>query len=91
MFNKWDQEDSVSIIWLENDGNQEFKSWRIDTAPIQLATVACGDLNGDGLADIVAGSFHVIPPFDRTGRITTWHTQARSLIQPTDHGQGPGP
>jgi len=72
MFNKWHQEETASSVWLENDGNQVFRTWRIDTAPIQLATVACGDLNGDNRADIVAGSFHVIPPFERIGRITTW-------------------
>ena len=75
MFNNWNRKDAVSIVWLENDGQQNFKTWRIDTAPIELATVACGDLNGDGRADIVAGSFHVVPPFDRLGRITTWMSQ----------------
>ncbi|MCA9119709.1 MAG: VCBS repeat-containing protein [Planctomycetaceae bacterium] len=72
MFNKWDRGDAVSIVWLENNGLQEFKTWRIDSSPIELATVACGDLNGDGCADIVAGSFHVVLPFDHIGRITTW-------------------
>jgi hypothetical protein len=72
MFNNWLRKDAVSIVWLENDGKQNFKTWRIDQAPIEIATVACGDLNGDGRADIVAGSFHVVPPFNRLGRITTW-------------------
>ncbi|MEZ6090276.1 MAG: VCBS repeat-containing protein [Pirellulaceae bacterium] len=48
MFNKWERSESPSVVWLENDGQQEFTTWRIDTSPIQLATVACGDLNGDG-------------------------------------------
>jgi FG-GAP-like repeat len=75
MFNDWHRKDASSIVWLENDGTQNFKTWRIDSAPIEMATVACGDLNGDGRADVVAGSFHVVPPFDRLGRITTWTSQ----------------
>jgi len=41
-------------------------------APSHLATVAVGDLDGDGRADVVAGSLHVLGPFDRLGRVTLW-------------------
>jgi hypothetical protein len=34
--------------------------------------VACGDLDGDGRADIVAGSLHLLEPFDRLGRVSLW-------------------
>ena len=61
-----------AIVWLENDGRQGFTPWQIADRPTHLATVACGDLDGDGRADVVAGSFHVLEPFDRLGRITLW-------------------
>lgn len=72
LFNDWAQKNAASIVWLENDGKQNFKTWQIANSPIRLVTAACGDLNGDGRADIVAGSFHLLPPFERLGRITTW-------------------
>jgi hypothetical protein len=72
MFNDWRRPNAASAIWLENDGRQNFTARRLADRPTHLATVACGDLNGDGRADVVAGGFHVIEPFDRLGRITLW-------------------
>jgi hypothetical protein len=72
MFNDWDRPGHASIIWLENDGQQNFTPWQIDDRPTHLVTVACGDLNGDGRDDIVAGGLHLTGPFDRLGRITSW-------------------
>jgi hypothetical protein len=71
--NDWSDPTRPSVVWLENDGHQNFKMWPIDTTPIGLITVACGDLNKDGRADIVAGSL-ILPPITerRVERITTW-------------------
>ena len=76
MFNDWDRPGAASVIWLENDGNQSFTPWQIADTPIQLATVACGDLNADGRDDIVAGGLHLLPPFERMGEITAWLSDA---------------
>jgi hypothetical protein len=72
MFNDWRQPGAASVVWLENDGHQNFRTWQIADRPISLATVACGDLNGDGRADIVAGGLHILEPFDRLGHLTMW-------------------
>lgn len=69
MFNDWKQENAASVLWLENDGDQNFKTWQIASAPIQLATVDCGDVDGDGKTDIVTGSVHFRPPFINLGSV----------------------
>ena len=65
-----------SIVWLENDGHENFKVVKIADGPLGLVTVAAGDLNGDGRPDIVAGGLH-IPPFNRQGyeRVTIWQNR----------------
>lgn len=72
MTNDWYAAKHASLIWLENDGLQNFTSWQIDSEPIHLVTVATGDINGDGIIDIVTGSLNLRKPFERIGRITAW-------------------
>ncbi|MSR56421.1 MAG: VCBS repeat-containing protein [Planctomycetaceae bacterium] len=72
MFNNWDNRDNASIVWLENDGHKQFRTWQIDTRPTHRITVAVGDLDGDGRDDIVTGGLHIVGPFDRLGRLTAW-------------------
>ncbi len=72
MFNDWHRQDAASVVWLENDGRGNFTTWQIASTPTHLSTVAVGDLDGDGRADIVAGGMHFQGPFDRLGRVTLW-------------------
>jgi hypothetical protein len=72
MFNNWDRHDNASVVWLENDGRQQFTTWQIDSQPTHRITVAVGDLDGDGRDDILTGGLHSLGPFDRTGGITAW-------------------
>lgn len=70
--NDWLHSENASIIWLENDGRQNFTPWQIGTTPLHLVTVAAGDLTGNGRPDIVAGSLNVRRPYRHLGRISAW-------------------
>jgi hypothetical protein len=74
--NDWSDPARPSVVWLENNGRQNFMMHPIDNAPIGLITVACGDLNNDGRADIVAGSL-LLPPIleRRVEHVTAWISQ----------------
>ncbi|MEW4490213.1 VCBS repeat-containing protein [Thalassoglobus sp. JC818] len=71
-FNNWNVEGTASLVWFENDGQQNFQSWKVATSPARLATVACGDITGDGRIEIVAGSLFNHEPIIRPGRVTIW-------------------
>lgn len=77
MFNDWRRPGAASLVWLENDGKGGFRPpWQIADTPTHLATVAVGDLNGDGRPEILAGSLHLLAPFEHLGRITLWTAEA---------------
>lgn len=77
MANVWDQPDRASVVWLENDGHCQFTTWQIDAAPTHLVTVAIGDLNDDGINDVLAGGLHIRGPYNRLGRVTGWLNRTR--------------
>ena len=77
MTNDWYSPEHASVVWLENDGQQNFKTWQIDNQPIHLVTVAVGDLNQDGLPDIAAGSLNMRKPFDRIQAGPFWIQRAK--------------
>jgi FG-GAP-like repeat len=72
LFNDWHVPGHASIVWLENDGDQNFTTRQIDDTPTHLVTVACGDLDGDGRDDIVAGGLHVTRSDRNLGGVVTW-------------------
>ncbi|MBD3675735.1 MAG: VCBS repeat-containing protein [Planctomycetaceae bacterium] len=72
MSNDWRTENPASVVCLENDGRQNFSPRQIDSEPSHLVTVDCGDVNGDGLPDIVAGGLHIRSPYSRIGRVAAW-------------------
>lgn len=76
LFYNWKLVNVPSLIWMENDGAQNFTARKIDEAPTNLATVDVGDINHDGIPDIIAGGMHVPGPLDRVGRLTVWLGEA---------------
>lgn len=75
MVNDWDSPDAASVIWLENNGQQQFQQHTVAREPIMMTTLACGDLNGDDFPDLVAGGLHLFRPYNRLGRVSSWLTR----------------
>ena len=71
-FNLWNLPESYSLIWLENTGAMQFTKHEIAKNLTHLLCCEPGDFNKDGQIDLVTGSMHTYPPFDRMGRITLW-------------------
>jgi hypothetical protein len=78
MANDWSDPENASLVWLENDGRQQFRTWQIAADPIHLVAVATGDIDGDGRADLVAGSLNLRAPYERIGRVTAWLNRGES-------------
>ena len=84
MFNEWKEEGATSLAWLENDGNQQFTPWHLADGPTHLCTVACQDLTGDGLPEVVAGSLQLYPPFDEPScGLSIWQNTLNPVAEVT--------
>jgi hypothetical protein len=82
MFNDWDDPLRQSALWLENDGEQNFRAHGLGSSPTHLVTADLGDLDGDGRLDAVTGGMHVLPPYDRLGRVTWWRNLGNPASTP---------
>ncbi len=78
MSNQWNDPTRPSVLWLENDGTQHFTPRPLAHNPIELITVATGDLDGDGKVEIAAGGFHLpgSPHHDRLQAVAVWSRPA---------------
>lgn len=66
----WVDHDFPSLIWLENDGRQNFTARRLLYSPSHLPSVVVGDFDQDGRPDIIVGGMHHTGPLGRVGRLT---------------------
>jgi hypothetical protein len=65
-----------SMVWLENDGHQNFQTWKVASRPVRLVTLACGDLDGDARDDVVAGALGLAPfNLDHVQAVTIWRSR----------------
>jgi hypothetical protein len=71
-YNAWSDPSAQSVIWLENNGRQQFTTHQVAQAPTHLITLAAGDLDGSGTPDLVTGGMHISAPYDRRSRVTLW-------------------
>ncbi|NJO68211.1 MAG: VCBS repeat-containing protein [Bacteroidetes bacterium] len=76
-FNLWDNPESQSIIWLENDGSMKFIRHDIAKTPTHILSLDIADYNNDGELDIITGNMHTYPPFDRMARVLLWKNNAK--------------
>ena len=59
MSNDYANPQNPSVVWVENENAQFKKQHLIARQPVELITVDCGDVDGDGIDDIVAGQFRI--------------------------------
>lgn len=84
MSNEFKEPSNPSMVWLENEQKYHddavWKQWKLATNPVELITVDTGDINGDGLDDIVAGQFRIplsVVPLDQP--VTVWLRESEEV------------
>lgn len=71
-FNQWENVNAISLLCFENMGNGFFEARELAKVPTHLIVVKAADMDGDGKMELITGSFHAYPPYDRLARITLW-------------------
>lgn len=71
-FADWRNPTAVSMMAWLNDGKQNFRPVVLAHTPTHLVTAAVGDLDGDGVPEIVTGGLYAFPPYDNPSSVTLW-------------------
>lgn len=73
LLNDWADPTRKSLLWLENDGSEQFTPHGVAAAPTSLISADVADMNGDGRLDIVTGSMHNrYTAGEKRSRVTLW-------------------
>lgn len=51
----------INVMWFENNGGESFTQHDIDSSFVSARGLACGDLTGNGYADVIAGCSRSAP------------------------------
>ncbi len=71
-FNDWRNPNAASLVLFRNDGRQGFTQHVLAHQPVQMISVAAGDLDGSGRPSLVTGAFYAYPPYENMARLTLW-------------------
>ena len=82
LFNDWDDPNRASLMWLRNDGTQQFTAHTLAREPSQLISLAVADLDGDGVLSVIGSGMHGFPPYDRMARLTRWRLEPTAVRHP---------
>ncbi len=74
-FADWADPAAVSLMAWLNDGHQQFTPVPLAQTPTHLVTADVGDLDGDGVPEIVTGALHAFPPYENLSSVTLWRRQ----------------
>ena len=55
---RYAEAERLPVIWLENDGAQNFTRHRVLGAPQQLITIDAADIDRDGVPEVLGGSYN---------------------------------
>ena len=77
-YNAWSDPAALSLIWLENNGRQQFTTHAVAHSPTHLITLAAADLDGNGAPDFVTGGMHISAPYDRISRVMLWTNRGKA-------------
>jgi hypothetical protein len=76
LFGWWENKGESGLLWYENDGKMGFACHNVP-GPTRFATIAAGDLDGDGAPDLVTGRITLNAPDVEDSALLLWSVSKR--------------